>query len=81
MLVYRMTVDLGYPGEPAPVTRYQFFGATEEECEDKLEEQALRDKLLYKLTIGGAPEVDGMTASIKVKTVELAKVQKGRNYP
>jgi hypothetical protein len=75
-MIYRLTVDLARPGDPVPTTRYQFFGATEDECEDQLIMQCQQDRILRHL-VRGHDEYEGFVMHNAMARVPLEKVQKG----
>ena len=75
-IIFRLTVDLIRPGDPVPTTRYQFFGATEDECEDQMIEQCSQDRILRQLA-SGTEECEGLTMHYAMARVPLEKVQRG----
>jgi len=76
MIIFRLTVDLIRSGDLVPTTRYQFFGATEDECEDQLIEQCSQDRILHQLA-SGKEECEGLTMHHAMARVPLEKVQRG----
>lgn len=74
--LWRMTVDLCYPGESVPAARYQFFGSTREEAEEQVMDQAEHDQALRALVVEEKP-YRGMVARVGWKEIKASKVARG----